>query len=136
MKQILQQIGSFLMALLVLFSTLSFSVEQHFCGEMLVDTAIFGEAKSCGMEMHADGDDSDAMDNMCCSEKQITFEGQDELKVNLVKLSFEQQVFIVSLVSAFFSFEDGEPDEFIPLDDYPPPLVDRDIRVLYQTFLI
>tara|TARA_R110002033_G_scaffold155892_1_gene192145 strand:+ start:131 stop:289 length:159 start_codon:yes stop_codon:yes gene_type:complete len=40
------KIASFLMALLVLFSTFSFTVDKHFCGNTLVDTAVFGKGES------------------------------------------------------------------------------------------
>ena len=39
-----------LMALLVLLSTVSFTVEKHFCGDVLIDTAVFTEAQKCMME--------------------------------------------------------------------------------------
>ena len=39
------------MAIVVLFSTMSFTVDMHYCGDNLVETAIFHKAKGCGMEM-------------------------------------------------------------------------------------
>ena len=39
------------MALLVLFSTFSFSVAQHYCGDVLVDYSFMGHAESCDMEV-------------------------------------------------------------------------------------
>ena len=66
-----------LMALLVLFSTVSFTVEKHFCGDTLVDVSVFSEAQKCGME---------AMEILqkktCCKDEIDIVKGQDELKVS------------------------------------------------------
>ena len=50
-KQIFHKISSFLMAIVVLFSTMSFTINMHYCGDNLVETVIFHKAKGCGMEM-------------------------------------------------------------------------------------
>lgn len=39
------------MAFVVLFSTMSFTINMHYCGDTLVETAMFQKAKGCGMEM-------------------------------------------------------------------------------------
>lgn len=39
------------MAFVVLFSTMSFTISSHFCGDNLVGVSYFGKAKTCGMEM-------------------------------------------------------------------------------------
>ncbi len=51
MKKAIFKITSFLLAILVLFSTVSLTVEKHFCGNFLVDTALFSVADSCGMSV-------------------------------------------------------------------------------------
>lgn len=38
------------MALLVFLSTLSFTIESHYCGDVLVDTSMFDAVDTCGME--------------------------------------------------------------------------------------
>ena len=44
------KVFSIFMAMLVMFSTVSLTVEKHYCGDTLVDVAVFEEAKKCGME--------------------------------------------------------------------------------------
>jgi len=58
MKNLFQKAGFFVMALLVLFSTMSFSVDKHFGRTELEDFAIFSkaitctsEAKTCGVNL-------------------------------------------------------------------------------------
>ena len=46
-KQWLHKVFSISMALLVLFSTISFTVEKHYCGDFLIDTDVFSQVKKC-----------------------------------------------------------------------------------------
>ena len=82
MKELFRKISSISMAVVVLLSTLSFTVEAHYCGDTLVDSSLFQEAESCGMEMqkstYEDGC-SVSMKN-CCSDEQLVLDGQKELK--------------------------------------------------------
>lgn len=50
MKQIFNKTVALFLAFVVLFSTMSFTIDMHFCGNTLVETAIFHKAKGCGME--------------------------------------------------------------------------------------
>ena len=72
MKQFFHKISSILMAIVVLFSTMSFTVDMHYCGDSLVETAIFHKAEGCGMEMQKPSDEgcSVAVKN-CCSNEQL-----------------------------------------------------------------
>ncbi|WP_431167901.1 HYC_CC_PP family protein [Tenacibaculum halocynthiae] len=47
MKSLLYKISSLLLALLLVFSTTSFTVEKHFCGVFLIDVSFLGNADSC-----------------------------------------------------------------------------------------
>lgn len=137
MKDILHKIASFLMALIVFFSTTSFTIDKHFCGDVLVDSSIFSEAKPCDMELQNLSDSNDcSLKDDCCRDEQIVFQGHNDLKTSVNTMSFEQQVFVASFVYSYINlFEDFETDNNSFRDYSPPPLV-RDIQVLDQTFLI
>nr|WP_311195967.1 hypothetical protein [Antarcticibacterium sp. 1MA-6-2] len=100
MKSILYKISSSLLASLVLLSTLSFTVNKHFCGDFLVDQAIFSAAETCGME-HSPG----MSDEKGCWEDTVAIDGQKDLKISFYDLNFDQQVFLAgftySLTSLF-----------------------------------
>ena len=51
MKDFYKKISAILMAVVVLFSTMSFTISEHYCGDKLVDSALFSKAEFCGMEM-------------------------------------------------------------------------------------
>lgn len=136
------QIFSVAMALLVLVSTLSVSIEKHYCGEHLVDVAIFAEVDKCGME--ADGMDMNTSDeeNMlmaksCCKDVVDLYEGQDELSIEKTKeLSNSQKVFVLAFTAVFGGLDSFEFQNPAPFEHYSPPPVDKDIQVLNQVFLI
>lgn len=135
MKKVFQKSGSLIMAFLVLFSTMSFTVEKHFCGQILVDLAIFSEAETCGMEMHMPSSEEKSEDS-CCKEQKISVEGQKDLKLSFDKLDFSQQVFISSFTYSYVDLFEGLPRLVVPFKDYSPPLLVRDVQLLDQTFLI
>lgn len=100
---------------------------------MLVDQAIFSEAKTCGMEMDSNGIESE---DSCCTNEKAQVEGQDELKSSFNSLDLDQQVFLSVLVFSYFNLFEGIPQEVIPFKNYTPPLLVADILVLDQSFLI
>jgi len=149
MKNFFQKAGSFSMALLVLFSTMSFSVDKHFCGTELVDFAIFSkvmtctsEAKTCGAkmdhemghkmdhEMVTDGKDS------CCTNQKTELNGQDELNISFHFLDFDQQLFLTTFTYSFIYIYENSSVSETPFRYYTPPLLVADIQVLDQVFLI
>ena len=132
MKQFFHRSASFAMAFFVLLSTVSFTVDKHFCGSILVDQAVFSEAKTCGM--HADMPASAEDD--CCDEEKVKVEGQKELKVSFDDLDLEQQVFLAGFTYSYLNLFVGEPQAETPFFHYKPPLLVYDIHLLDETFLI
>ena len=125
------------MAFVVLFSTMSFTINMHYCDDTLVETVVFKKAKGCGMEMqHPSTDGCSIMKKNCCDDKQLVVEGQDELQLSFDKLTFEQQQFITSFVYTYVNslFEIQEEDK--SFSEYPPPLIVRQIYKLDETYLI
>ncbi len=121
------------MAFIVLFSTLSFTVESHYCGNRLIDTAVFTKAKNCGMEMA----DKTPMKKGCCKDEVEVIKGQDDLKLNTFEdLELSQQLFITSFVYTYIYLFESLPKQTIPHKDYSPPNLVVDIQLLDDVFLI
>jgi len=118
----------------VLFSTMSFTVDKHFCGSILIDLAIFSEAKTCGMEMNTTSG-SEAEDS-CCNNEKIGIEGQDQLKINFNDLDFQQHVFLSTFTYSYITLFEGSPQQVDSFKDYSPPILVTDIQILDQVFLI
>ena len=138
MKKFFYKISSFSMALLVLFSTLSFTVESHYCGGILVDSSLFGNVETCGMEIQQESTSSncDITKKDCCSDEQFIVDGQDNLKTSFDKLEKEQQIFVAAFLYSYSNLFEGSQTDAPSFRDYSPPLLVRDVQVLDQTFLI
>lgn len=128
MKQILNQILSSLMALLLLASTVSWTVDKHICMGRVMDISLFAHADDCGMDMD--------MEKSCCDEESFTVQGQDDLKISFENFSLDQQVFLVSFVQTYFQLFEIDSEEPSSFKEYNPPPLIRDVQVLDQTFLI
>ncbi|WP_347709006.1 hypothetical protein [Gramella sp. MT6] len=126
----MQHIISLTMAFLVMLSTMSFTVDKHFCGSHLVDKAVFSKAKTCGMQMNA------AAESHCCTNEKVSVEGQDELKLSFDSFDFHQQLFITTFTYAYFDLFESLPKQIIPFKDYSPPILVTDIQLEDQVFLI
>jgi len=127
---------STVLALLVLVSTFSFTIDKHFCENFLVDHAIFSMATSCGMDMDShSGTDSMDQDN-CCTNQSISVNCQDELKTSFQMPDLNQQLFLTAFTYSYINLFEGLPQQVNPFKYYTPPLIVKDIPVLNDTFLI
>ncbi|WP_231931257.1 MULTISPECIES: HYC_CC_PP family protein [Bizionia] len=120
------------MALLVLFSTVSFTVEKHFCGDVLIDAAVFDTAEKCTSDSY---ELKAAMD--CCKDTIDVIKGQDELSVKTFNdLDFDQQLFLATYTHTYINLFEGLPQLVIPHENYLPPNLISDIQILDQVFII
>jgi len=140
MKDFLKKISAILMSFVVLFSTMSFTVSEHYCGSDLVNRAIFSTAESCEMEMEMNmspsSEDCNFDEEDCCNDVIKLVEGQNELKPQFINLDFDQQVFIASFVYSYINLFEGLDTNVVPFKNYSPPLIVTDIQVLDQVFII
>lgn len=134
MKKSLKKITSTVLALLVLFSTFSFTVESHYCGDFLMDISFTGEADNCGMEMEQK---AAKKKKNCCKDEIHKIEGQDELQVKSeLKLSFEKQQFTTAFLISYQDLFAEKTSKNTSYKDFSPPDIPINHQVLYQSFLI
>ncbi len=124
------------MAFVVLFSTMSFTISMHYCGDTLVETVVFKKVKGCGMEMQNPSKGCSMMKKNCCDDKQLVVDGQDELQLSFDKLTFEQQQFIASFIHTYTDLFEEYNEDINSFREYKPPLVVRQIYKLDETYLI
>lgn len=142
MKENFHKIAALSMAFMVLFSTMSFSLDMHYCGDHLVDFSFTQKVDTCLMkaEMSKTSTSCSMMDMKmemdCCSDVEVVFEGQEELKISFDQFSFEQQMFVATFIFTYINRFWGVDENIIPFKDYAPPPLIRDVQVLHQTFLI
>ena len=126
------------MALLVLFSTMSFGISEHFCGNLLVDTSIFSSAETCGMEMEKTTpmEGCSIEKNNCCKDQITLLQSSifnKEKLINLQNTDIETSLPEASCYSVFYKNSSLKLKYY---KDFSPPDIAKDIRVLHQVFLI
>ncbi|PQJ33123.1 hypothetical protein BST92_01980 [Nonlabens arenilitoris] len=133
----LKNISVLMMAVVVLCSTLSFSVHKHFCGPFLKDISIVVPSHGCGMETNNTTEScAVALEKSCCNDVIELVKGQDDLKLSWDHFKLDQQQFIVLFTHSYIYSITGDDFVDTPFTSYSPPLVTRDIPVLHQSFLI
>ena len=119
------------MALLVLLSTVSFTVEKHYCGDTLIDSAVFTKANDCGMNA------ASTEKRSCCKEEFEVIKGQDILKLSkFEELPVTHDVFLPDVAHFLlysFIFIDKKSIHYL---DYSPPNLVVDLQIIDQVFLI
>ncbi len=123
------------MALVVLVSTLSFTVESHYCGEHLVDTAIFTKAKSCKGIVSIEN--TTIKTKSCCKNTIEVLKGVDHLKLNSFNdldssLQHPITTFLYNPIQLFKSL----PKLIVPHKNYVPPNLVIDYQVLHDVYII
>ena len=131
-KSILHKGFSVLLTCLVLFSTVSITIEERFCGDALVDVSMFLENETCGI---------DALDvllnNSCCKDELNVVKGQDELSYSSFEdLDLLLQTEITTQSDIVSNHLKGLAQYNIPHKNYAPPILVANIRVLSQVFII
>ncbi len=132
MKAFFHKITALAMAFLLLASTVSWTIEKHYCMGRVVDISLFGHAEGCGML----GDFEGILENSCCENELIAVDGQDDLNYSWEQLDLGQQVFLYALTFSYLHSLENLEELVVPHKEYPPPLLIRDLQLLDQVFLI
>jgi hypothetical protein len=128
MKQLIHNFFSGLLAIIVLFSTLSFRVDSH--------VAVFSEVRGCGMEMENEmSDEVSFFKKPCCKNETSIVEGNSIDQQVLKNLKLQQIDFVTAFVVSYNNlFLDNTQTSLLYL--YKPPLIHKDIILLFENFRI
>lgn len=135
----LSPILSVMLALLVLVSSSSFMVNMHFCGGHVQSISLVNEAAPCPMEVQLPPCHKEmaVKKSGCCEDKHVAFEGKDfNAKVQDFSLLNWQAINWVVTLPIMEVIQVNEALAFSNHTPYKPPIVERDIPVLVQSFLI
>ena len=139
MKKYIHKLMATFMACVVIFTTMSFTVDMHFCGDTLVDFSFVQSVKICGMDKlqpAAICENPIFSSKPCCSDEQVVKPAQEDLKISFDGFSLDQQYFIVAFTYSYSNLLEETVTEELSFNDYPPPFIQRDVQVLHQTYLI
>jgi len=129
-----------MLALMVLVSSSSFTVNMHFCGGHMQSVSLIEEADACSMEVQLPPCHKKlaVKKSGCCEDKHVAFEGKD-FNAQVQDFSFltwQAINWVAALPVIMEVIQVNEVLAFSNHTQYKPPIVGRDIPVLVQSFLI
>ncbi|RPD99633.1 hypothetical protein EGM88_03565 [Aureibaculum marinum] len=138
MKKVIVKISAFLMAFIVLFSTLSFTVQKHICGGKIADVAFFGDLDRCGIPDEAfDNDYLLKIEKESCCKDEVHFVRGSNAKLKVVlKLQDQTQQFVFLFTYTYINLFKSVEEKLNSFLNYSPPIIIKNIQVLYETFII
>jgi hypothetical protein len=140
MKSFFTKILSFFLAVSILFTTSSFTVDMHFCCNKLVDMAILGKAQACKDKVQNKDFPfkkcATFQEKGCCSSQSFLKTGDDIIKKANNELQTEDIVFLKTFFYTYINLFEGLDDNVVPFKHYRPPLLFKDIQILHETYLI
>jgi hypothetical protein len=120
-------------------SSISHAVSFHICGGDLQSMAIFGKAQPCEEHdnaCHHDGTKHTSIDPKgCCEDATVSIDG-DAYKITEKVTVENSQFFFLSLANSVPEVNAYAGLTQAHFSRYRPPLIERDITILVQTFLI
>lgn len=138
MKQLFSKILTSFLALIVVFSTFSFSVDGHYCGDKLVDFALFTQADVCSDQEKEQTPKSEQLEFSkipCCKNITNIIEGE-EIDLKVVNKSTLKQLFFVEAF-IFSKYESlSKVAENLNYCNYTSPLFETNKVVLFENFRI
>ena len=134
----MKSIISILLAIVFFISSTGFTMVSHICGGKIHKQSInfVAEDLKCGMENSEEKpcEDNTIKDDCCRNEFQ-NFKITDEFQTSTYDVKLNVQ-FFVAFVSSYIKLFTIENNNYSKYLNYHPPLPDKDISVLIQSFLI
>ena len=125
----------------MLLSTTGVRISQHWCGDLLINATIWGEAEPCA-HFKSQGESACPMhaqlttSKNCCHQKAQIIEGGDE-DFTIQYVTNPPQVLIGTLFWVDYIFDIISPNESIdPFRNHSPPLIESRLFALIQSFLL
>jgi len=142
---------SLTLAFLVFTTSAGFSIDMHFCQDQLKSISLFGKAKTCHEKSEAapmkncphhkkmmTEKEGCTEDKDCCDNKTLQFQSDQDQQVQSSDflISKQLQKFVVAYVAVFFTNDLSIESDASSYAQYKPPLIPRDIPVLFESFLL
>ncbi len=124
------------MTVLILLSTVTFTVTKRYCNDDLVDITVFSKFEDCCDE-ETKNTTIEASNKKCCIDKIEIIEGQQLVKNSFFdNLDSHEQLALFTFVYSYTNLFEGLSQHIIPHKEYAPPKLIVDKQTLEQVFLI
>ena len=139
MLELSRKIFAFFLAAVMLFSTLSYTVQKHICMGEITDVSYFMEADNCGMEVEKcvnnDLSNSIIHQENCCDNIQELIPGNDNEQQIVNSLEINKAKFVVALILSLDGLHKSS-EKITHFKDSSPPFVVSHLYKLDETYLI
>lgn len=139
----MRQFFAIILASLTLFMNLGLTLSNHYCGGKLAESSLtFGRGDvGCGMENQDVPCEKPHHKNTiskrnCCENKFLEFQTEDEYNKTIIENSVIDFKFVAAFVITnlnLYSFKNVKKPDYLTSS---PPILDHDIQVMNQSFLI
>ena len=137
MNTIVKKISTTLLSFIVLFSSMSFAIDEHYCGNNLMDVSYFGDADNCGSEeVTMNSSSSSVKQNNCCKDETTLLESSIFNKEKFINLQHIDAEVLFFKANSYLGTYKDIAIEIEYYTDFSPPDIAQDIQVLHQAFLI
>lgn len=145
MKKFFRKILSIVLIPILLFSTTSFSIFKHECGDQLYSLSITGHDEGCGMDMNtieesceltSVKDFIDTENSGCCKSDVAFISGSQTNLDSEIQITNLQLKVIRAYVFTYLNLYQVDISSAKNYNYYSPPITVKDIAVLYQIFKI
>ena len=133
----------------MIISSVSCTIDFHFCQGHLKSFGLFGKAKNCH-EMaakttsckHHQTKSSNAFscnkqDQNCCENKTIHFESENNEQIKIVEPIIIDYQYLADKEDVHFcKFLDQKNEDVPSIKRYKPPLIQKDIPVVFESLLL
>ncbi len=138
MLEISRKILAIFLAAVMLFSTLSFAVQQHICMGEVTDVSFFNETVGCEMTVQKCEENDDSKTKFhkenCCDNTLELISGSDFEQQVVKSLEFNHAKVVLALVLSLRNFKNSNNNNYFK--DSPPPFVLSQIYKLDEAYLI
>lgn len=140
----IRKILAICMTMVILVSSTGFTMSLHFCGGELQNFAFFTQAESCKMEVkalppcqHESTSVPMIKKESCCKDQTVVKESQEVVTGIVAFNKLIPDFTLMAMVASFLvSFLSPITSHFPQFHNYSPPLIERNIPVLVQSFLL
>ena len=151
MKKVFYKIASIVLSFIVIFSTLSFGIATHFCGNEPVAVSYFGDANSCSTDQADSCCDDDKRLNTtlhdtltcaddhisetpCCTNEKSSVDGANFINDITTNKLAKLQLAVLPVTNMLIT--NYKTTKFYNLHTYKPPILKYNFQVSFQSFLI
>ncbi|MBP8792462.1 MAG: hypothetical protein KBH29_04720 [Lutibacter sp.] len=138
MNTVKTKIAALFMTMMVLVSTLSFTISMHLCNDTVVDTGLFSRPDNCGEDQKSKPiDDCTSDEKGCCSDENFVVAGQSDLQHDEFEYpTLNNQLFVAYFVHSYLNLFQESDTQLKPSIEYFAPLIKVDAQVLFQRYII